>query len=154
MVGHVRQVLPATVLSHDWAMSGLRPFPEVEAAISAIRFGNRKVGWSIPYALARAELRSGRSVILDGVPRAHDIQACESLASEEHADLIVVETICSSPELHRARVDGRHRMIPGWHEITWTNVLGSAETWNPTKRADVTLGATFAQLDDLLQRYK
>jgi predicted kinase len=158
MADHAGEVLPASVLSHDWAMSGLRPFLEVEAAVAAIRFGNRQVGWSILRALGRAELRRGRSVVLDGVARPPDIEACKSLASEEHAGLVIVEAICSQPELHRARVEGRRRMIPGWYEITWTNVLGSAETWEAVEGADLTLDAAeslednYRRLDDMLLR--
>ena len=112
MADHAGSVLSATVLSHDWAMSGLRPFPEVEAAIAATRFGSRQVGWSILRALGRAELGRGRSVVLDGVARPPDIEACRSLATDEQATFLVVETICSEPAVHRQRVESRRRLIP------------------------------------------
>jgi hypothetical protein len=47
-------------------------------------------------------------------------------------------------------------MIPGWCEITWTTVLGSAETWEPIECADLTLDAAetleanYQRLSDLL----
>ena len=50
--------LGAPVLGHDWAMSGLRPFPEVQEALDAMGVrGHRGVGWSVLWALARSQLR-------------------------------------------------------------------------------------------------
>ena len=61
----------APVLGHDWAMSGLRPYPELQTALDAMGLrGHRGVGWSILSALARSQLRHGRPVVLDGVARA------------------------------------------------------------------------------------
>src|ERR1700756_3382593 len=58
----------APVLGHDWAMSGLRPYPELQEALDAMGVrGHRGVGWSILWALARSQLRHGRSIVLDGV---------------------------------------------------------------------------------------
>ena len=62
--------LGAPVLGHDWAMSGLRPYPEMQRALDAMDPpGHRGVGWSLLWALARSQLRRGSSVVLDGVAR-------------------------------------------------------------------------------------
>ena len=64
------RALGAPVLGHDWAMSGLRPFAEVQDALDAMGTrGHRGVGWSVLWALARSQLRLGSSVVLDGVAR-------------------------------------------------------------------------------------
>jgi hypothetical protein len=34
----------------------------------------------------------------------------------------VVECVCSDEALHRARLSGRQRGIPGWHELEWSEV--------------------------------
>ena len=31
-------------------------------------------------------------------------------------------TSCRDAELHRARVEGRQRQIPGWYELDWDHV--------------------------------
>jgi hypothetical protein len=36
--------------------------------------------------------------------------------------LRVIECVCSDTDLHRTRVEGRVRGIPGWHEIDWAHV--------------------------------
>ena len=64
----IAQRLDAAVLAHDWAMSGLRPFSELQVVLDDMGLrGHRTVGWSILNALARLQLRSGRSIVLDGV---------------------------------------------------------------------------------------
>ncbi len=62
------RALGAPVLGHDWAMSGLRPYPELQDALDTMGVrGHRGVGWSLLWALARSQLRLGSSVVLDGV---------------------------------------------------------------------------------------
>ena len=41
-------MLGAVVLAHDWVMSALRPYPELQVALDAMEPpGHRVVGWSI-----------------------------------------------------------------------------------------------------------
>jgi predicted kinase len=76
--------LGAAVLAHDWAMSGLSPYSEVQRALEAMEPpGHGVVGWSVLRALARSELRRGRSIVLDGVARPAEIDLCSRLAAEE-----------------------------------------------------------------------
>lgn len=44
------------------------------------------------------------------------------LAAEYGARLRIIECTCTDRELHRSRIDGRVRSIPGWHEIDWEHV--------------------------------
>jgi hypothetical protein len=93
-------------------------------------------------ALARAELRRGRSVVLDGVAQATEIQRCDRLARDERARLIIVLMECPDPEAHRARVEGRSRRIPDWYELTWGDVERSRARWTPPARVDLRLDST------------
>ena len=124
--------LGAAVIGHDWAMSGLRPFPEVQAALDAMDPpGHRAVGWSILVALARSELRGGRPVVLDGVARVLEASRCAAMAREEGAASLVVLTACADRALHRSRIEGRERGIPNWDELEWAHVEGSLASWDP-----------------------
>jgi predicted kinase len=135
-------MLGTAVLAHDWAMSGLRPYPEVQAVLDTMEpSGHRVVGWSILCALARAQLRQGRSVVLDGVARSDEVEACQHTAREESARCLVVATHCSDPARHRARVEGRQRRIPNWYELDWSHVAQAIPAWVPPERAALTLDA-------------
>jgi predicted kinase len=103
--------------------------------------GHRAVGWSILFAMARAQLRRGSSVVLDGVARMAEIAECRDLADEEGVSLFVVVTDCSDLELHRSRVEGRRRGIPGWYEVDWDSVQRSRATWEPIEGGALMLDA-------------
>lgn len=140
------------VLAHDWVMSGLVPFPAIEETLgSTDPPGHGPVGWSILSALARAQLRAGGSVVLDGVARQAQIDALRSLGPEEGVAVLVVKTMCSDPSLHRTRLEGRERLIPDWHELEWREVAASMATWDPDLEADVTIDTSQPIEDGLNQ---
>jgi predicted kinase len=135
--------LGAPVLGHDWAMSGLRPYPEIQEALDAMGLrGHRGVGWSILWALARSQLRRGLPVVLDGVARAAEVAGTRAVSREEGAPSFVVLTECSDAELHRRRVEGRQRGIPGWYELDWDHVARARGEWEELDDINVVLGAT------------
>jgi predicted kinase len=134
--------LGAPVLGHDWAMSGLRPYPELQVALDAMGLrGHRGVGWSILWALARSQLRRGQPVVLDGVARAPEVAGTRALAREEGAPCRVVMTECSDPALHRSRIEGRQRAIPGWYELDWEHVARARSEWAALDNVDLALEA-------------
>ena len=81
--------------------------------------GHGSVGWSILYAIARSQLRRGRSVVLDGVARAAEIDTGEHLALDENAAFVVVFVECPDPVVHRC---GSRVGTAGYR--TGTNSLG------------------------------
>jgi predicted kinase len=145
--------LGAAVLAHDWAMSGLRPYPELQTALDATDFGHRHVGWSILSALARSELRRSRDVVLDGVARPPEIERSRHLAAQEQARLLVVVTECPDATLHRSRVEGRRRAIPDWYELDWAHVQHARDTWEPFADPDLVLDAQ-TPVDENLSRLR
>ena len=136
-------ILEAPVLAHDWAMSGLRPYEAVQNALdSMVPSGHQRVGWSILCALARAQIRRGSSVILDGVARTPDVEQCREVAKQEGARFLTVLTECADLDTHRIRIKSRQRLIPNWYELDWDRVERSRSTWDPSLPADLTLQAT------------
>jgi predicted kinase len=141
--------LGCAVLGHDWAMSGLRPYPQVQAALDAMDPpGHRDVGWSILWALARAQLRMGTSVVLDGVAREPEATRCRHLADDEGAGAMVVMTSCPNVELHQARIVGRARQIPNWYELDWEHVSRARSSWTPPTDVDLVLDAAHSLVDN------
>ena len=133
-------LLGAPVLAWDWVMAALTPFERVQAALEALdRPTYRAVGWAVMWQLGRAQLQRGRSVVLDGLARSDEVTATRALAGEHGAECLVVLTTCDDPELHRSRVEGRTRGIPGWYELSWDHVVETRRTWKPPADVDVVL---------------
>ena len=59
------------------------------------------------------------------------------LAAEEGARFFVIMTECSDQEIHRSRVEGRERGIPGWYELDWSHVEQSRKSWDPDMDVDL-----------------
>jgi hypothetical protein len=82
------------------------------------------MGGELLTTLAYRQLALGQSAILD-FP-AEDLGTrtrWRSLAGAAGAEFRVVICVCSDRELHRARLEGRERGIPGWHDAgNWANV--------------------------------
>ncbi|MFA9430961.1 AAA family ATPase [Egicoccus sp. AB-alg2] len=135
-------LLGAAVLGWDWAMASLTRFEPIQRAL---RNGSREqyveLGWAIVCNFAVAQLRHRRSVVLDGVAGAAEIDMVAQVAADTDARLLVVATDCSDVDVHRARVEGRRREIPGWHELEWSLVAGARERWKTPRDADLYLDA-------------
>jgi predicted kinase len=73
--------------------------------------------------LAERQLMLGQSVILDSVASTYTIRnTWHQLAKQFNAEWRVIECFCSDESLHRSRLQMRKRNIPGWHELTWSDV--------------------------------
>lgn len=67
------------------------------------------------------------------------------------ASVFVVLTSCSEVPVHRTRVQGRSRLIPGWHELTWDNVNHFLDTWVAPSNVDLHLDAANSLQGNLAQ---
>jgi len=80
-------------------------------------------GYELLTILAERQLMLGQSVILDSVAASQTIRSTwRQLSEQYHAHYRVIECICSDESFHRARLKGRRRNIPGWHELEWSEV--------------------------------
>jgi len=80
-------------------------------------------GYNLLTTLAERQLMLGQSVILDSVASTESIRReWKRLSSRYNPDWRVIECICSDIALHRERLKGRQRGIPGWHELQWSEV--------------------------------
>lgn len=114
--------LPATVLSFDWIMSGLRVFDDLWALVEDPPEFQREVGWSLMTRVAEQQLARSGSVVLDLVARDAVIARWRDLAASYGAKFSLVECTCTDISVHRSRVEGRQRNIPGWYELSWERV--------------------------------
>ncbi|NKC33563.1 AAA family ATPase [Falsiroseomonas selenitidurans] len=89
-------------------------------------------GYLAGYAVARANLSLGLSVVADSVnPLRITRDAWRNAAQAAGAGLIEVEIVCSDPIEHRRRVETRSIDIPGLVPPDWDAVLGREyESWH------------------------
>src|SRR5918994_139733 len=108
--------------------------------------------------LAIAQLRLGRSAVLDGVARQDEVADTRDVARAAGARCFVVLTACSDEAVDRSRVEGRTRGIPGWYELDWAHVADVLARWEPPAGCDLHLDtvapleSNTARLRDLLRR--
>ncbi|MFC6017046.1 hypothetical protein ACFP2T_12625 [Plantactinospora solaniradicis] len=48
--------------------------------------------------------------------------------------------MCTDVEVHRARITGRVRGIPGWHEVGWHHVDRVRSQYPPLTASHITVG--------------
>jgi predicted kinase len=150
------RTLGAPVLGWDWVMAGMTRFDGIQAALQKMdHLAHRSVGWSILWNLATAQLRQGRSIVLDGTARAPEVDGTRRTAADAGARCVVAVTSCRDVAVHRERVEGRIRGIPGWYELDWDHVSGFLVRWEPPSGdlcldAMDPLAANVAALEELL----
>jgi predicted kinase len=133
--------LRATVASFDWVMSALRCHEDVWSAVEEPVELQRRIGWDLLSRIVEQQLRGGRSCILDLVAREQPRQEWAALADRYSASFAVVECVCSDVEVHRRRVDGRRREIPGWYELKWEWVERGRQLYEPLSEPKVVIDA-------------
>ena len=143
--------LGATVASFDWVMSGLRAVPDVWAHVELPVERQRRVGWNLLARIAEQQLRRGSSCVLDLVARDEPRNEWRQLAARCGAQFAVVECICSDIDLHRTRVEGRRRAIPGWYELDWDHVEHGRRRYRPLTGPKIVIDAVHS-VDSNMQR--
>jgi hypothetical protein len=124
--------LSAPVVAWDWQMAALSPFAELQSALETMsRDRFHDVGYALMAHAMEKQLRNRQSVLLDCVARIGAFPRWLAIAAEHGVPLRVVECICSDAEVHRSRVVGRIRAIPGWYELEWSNVETARARYEP-----------------------
>jgi predicted kinase len=89
-------------------------------------------GYELLSSLAEAQLRIGGSAVLDSVAGYDRLrEGWRGLARRHGADALEIECECSDERTHRTRIEGRHRDIPGWYELTWQEVDAARSRYEP-----------------------
>ncbi|MCP3880400.1 MAG: ATP-binding protein [Sulfitobacter sp.] len=149
----VAEELGATVASFDWLMSGLRVDSEVWGAVELPVEKQRRTGWNLLSRVAEQQLRRGSSCVLDLVCREEIRTEWADLAGHYGALFRVVECVCVNETLHRSRVEGRDRNIPGWYELDWDRVALGRQRYIPLEGPKLQIDAEAplnANLDEVM----
>ncbi len=131
----------------------------IRAGMTEPEDARQQLGWAgyeLLTTLATRQLRFGQSAILDSVASTASIRnAWRALANTRGAEWRVVECVCSDPELHRHRLEGRKRGIAGWPELTWEEVERVRSYFTPWVEEHLTVDAmsTFGENIDQVLTY-
>jgi predicted kinase len=113
------------VFAYDWLMGVIEPFEIVPSSLM-----RAEIGYGLLTRLAQRQLLLGQSALLDCVVGwTSKREEWRQIAAESGASFYAIETICSDEALHRARLEGRTRGIPGWHELTWADIERSRSNY-------------------------
>lgn len=72
--------------------------------------------------LVTRQLMLDQSAVVDCLVDDAVLATWRAVVAESGAELFVVDCVCSDEGLHRRRLEGRVRGIPGWHEVGWDHV--------------------------------
>lgn len=117
------------VFAKDWLeatllRNGLAPSPDGQSLAFT--------SYELMTVLAERQLMLEQSVILDSVAGIRSIQsAWTQLAERYGASPCVIECTCADEDIHRSRLRGRQRHIPGWHELEWSEVERVRQYYSP-----------------------
>jgi predicted kinase len=137
--------LGVPVFAMDWLLGALTPFGGYHQDRPL------EAGAELLTTLAFRQLALGQSAILD-YP-AEDLATrtrWRTLADAAGAEFRVIVCTCSDPGVHQARLEGRTRGIPGWHEGGhWPNVERRLAAFPPWAGDVLTIDAVRPAADNL-----
>jgi predicted kinase len=112
-----------------------------------------EAGYRIGYAIARDNLRIGRTVVADSVnPLLITRDAWLKVGQDAEVDTIEIEVICSDSQEHRSRVETRLPDISGLRLPTWQEVISREyHPWNRKHMVIDTANRTVAQNIEILR---
>jgi predicted kinase len=150
LADEIARDLGAPVVNWDWLVAGLTQFPELQTVLDAMeRDRTREVGYSLMSQMVEKQLRNRQPVVVDCVVRERARARWTEIAAAHGAPVFVIECMCSDVEVHRSRIEGRVRAIPGWNELDWTFVERSRTSYEPLAGDKLVLDAVDPFADNL-----
>jgi len=114
------RTLRAPAFAGDWLMGGLKP---AHAAFARLDRSEYLAAWfGLLRTLVTRQLMLDQSAVVDDIVSEGQLELWRETAEKFRARLSLIECICSDETVHRARIEGRVRGIPGWHEVGWDHV--------------------------------
>lgn len=112
-----------------------------------------EAGYRVGYAIARDNLRIGRTVVADSVnPLLITRDAWLRVGQNAQVDTIEIEVICSDSREHRSRVERRLQDISGLRLPTWEEVISREyHPWNREHIVIDTANRSVAQNVEILR---
>ena len=119
LADRVAEWVGAPSFSGDWLLGAIAPSGALDDLERSVTLG---IYEGLLRSLFTRQLMLGQSAILDCTASDRLIEEWAGVAAPLGGRLLTVECVCSDEEVHRSRIEGRTRNIPGWHEIDWSHV--------------------------------
>jgi predicted kinase len=110
----VARAVGVPAFAADWLMGAIKPtLARLERSeYLAVRIG-------LLGTLVTRQLMLGQGAVVDALVSESEVTAWRKTAVRFPAHWYLIECICSDEVIHRQRIEGRIRGIPGWHEVGW-----------------------------------
>ncbi|PWK88313.1 putative kinase [Lentzea atacamensis] len=141
------RTLRRPIVSMDWLLGTMTPFEELDG------FAVSLVDLNVAASIAR-HVQLGIDVVVDvaGHTRANR-ERLRELTERLGGVFVGVECVCSDENLHRERIEGRDRGIPGWHPtVPWTHVERMRGLWEPWEEDHLVLDSAVETPESSLKR--
>jgi predicted kinase len=145
----------APAFAGDWLLGALAPLGVLD---DLDRPTVLSVYYGLLSSLVTRQLILGQSAVVDCVLDDATAARWRDDAERHGGRLLVVQCVCSDESVHRSRIEGRRRDIPGWHEVGWDHVERMRAEFRPVTAPDLTLDAVdpldsnLTELTDLVLR--
>lgn len=110
----------APAFAGDWLLGALRPADRVLKDLRRDEY--LELYRSLLFSLITRQALLGQSCIVDCVVPDAVLSLWRGEIEANRGRMLVIECVCTDEHVHRTRVEGRERGIPGWHEIDWDHV--------------------------------
>lgn len=110
----VARAVGAPAFAADWLMGALMP-----ALAKLDRSDYLAARSRLLETLVTRQLILGQSAVVDALVTERQVAEWRETTAQFPARWHLIECICSDKVVHRERIEGRIRGIPGWHEVGW-----------------------------------
>jgi predicted kinase len=141
----VATTIGAPVFAGDWLLGAIAPYGVLNGLDRSSLLG---LSYDLLGTLVTRQLLLGQSAVVDYLLNDAAVSRWRESAARFGACMVVVECVCSDRDLHRRRVVGRKRGIPGWHEVDWEHVERMRVEFPPLGVKDLTVDAVNAVEDN------
>lgn len=145
LADRVAVAVGAPSFAGDWLLGALAPHRVLHGLDRATY---KQLYADLLTTLITRQLMLGQSAVLDCLIDDGAIVRWRGLADEHGARLVVIECRCGDVAVHRGRIEGRVRGIPGWHEVGWDHVERMRAEFPPLAAEGVTVIDTAAGTAD------
>ena len=136
------------IVSMDWVQGTVTQFPELsDETMRAL------VELNLTAAVAR-HVTLGIDVVVDLAGHTAEARArWRELVERLGGVFVGVECVCSDERLHRERVEGRDRGVPGWYPtVPWAHVQRMRGLWEPWGEDHLVLDSAVETPDSSLRK--